>query len=242
MGQPNPPGDNVPLIEGLGPEWNDVVSSFPEDRRSELGGILKGRIDAYAPLQEYSQFQKAGISAEQLNAASNLFEIIEKNPRQVYDTIGQHLGLTPAETKAAVTEMKKEAAAGTVEDPRIATMQQQIDTLASIALAQRQGETQAQIQEQADQELANDLSSLQEKVGEFDEEEVVMRMLHKNLTAEQAYQEYTGKFPSARRAAPFVMGQGGMIPAKQVDVRTLNTTDTKSLVTQMLKHANQEAQ
>lgn len=238
MGQPIPPGD-IPLYEGLGTEWNDIVSAIPEDQRAAIGSKLKERIAGYEPLQQYADLHKSGITAEQAGTALNLFSVIENNPREVYETIGKHLGITPQAAKEAVEEMQEDGD----DDPRIKTMQEQIDTLAQIALAQRQ--MSAKDSQLAEQEAALDkeIGDIKNKYGkDIPEDEIIMRMLHKNMTAEQAYAEWSGRVAEhqKRRPAPMIMGQGGAIPSRAIDPKTLDNKQTKNLVAQMLDHANAE--
>jgi hypothetical protein len=240
VGQPTPPGD-LPLIEGLDPSWNEFVSAIPEDRRAELGPKLKERISGYEPLRQWEQFQKSGITPDQAGTALNLFTLIENDPKQVYDVIAKHLNLTPAETKAVVEEIQDAKDDG--DDPRIKRMEQQLETLAQIALTQRQMSAQEKLEAQEEANLSKELDALKTKYGSnFDEEQIVMRMIHKGVTAEQAYQEYEGMVNGirSRRPAPMVMGAGGAIPNRAIDPKKLSSQDTRKLVAQMLEHANNE--
>jgi DNA-binding protein H-NS len=239
MGQPNPPGD-IPLIEGLGSEWNEFVSAFPEDKRNELGSKFKERVSEYESLKGWEDFQKSGITPEHAGTALNLYSIIENNPQQVYETIGKALGITPEQAEDIVEEVES----GDPDDPRIATMQQQIDTLTQIALAERQMTTQEKQAKEADMAVENDIQNLKKKYGDsFPEDEIIMRMLYKDMDAEAAYKEYSDHAEGirARRPAPYVMGSGGHVPDRSIDVKSLDNKGTKNLVAQMLEHANQES-
>lgn len=238
MGQPNPPGD-MPLFEGLGVEWNDIVSAFPEDRRAELAPKLKERLSSYEPLKQWEDFQKSGISPDHARTALNLFSTIENNPREVYDTIGKYLNITPDEAKEVVKELED----ADQDDPRIAALTKQVETLSQIALAQRQMTAQEQRASEADAALERDLDGLKKKYGnDIPEDEIIMRMMHKDLTAEQAYQEYSTRAAELqrRRPAPYIMGQGGHVPNNAIDVKKLDNSGTKKLVQQMIEHANVE--
>lgn len=241
MGQPTPPGD-IPLFEGLGVEWNDIVGALPEDRRAELAPRIKERIDSFTPLKQWEDFQKSGITPEHAGTALNLFSIIENNPRQVYDTIGQYLNITPQQAKAVV-EQAQQLENEPDSDPRIQTLQQQVETLAQIALAQRQMTTREQQIQEQDAAIESEISALKTKYGDdVDEEEILMRMLHKDMTAEQAFQEYSGKVTSLRqrRPAPMLMGSGGIIPRKAINPTKLDSAGTKDLVAQMMQRAMDE--
>jgi hypothetical protein len=67
-----------------------------------------------------------------------------------------------------------------------------------------------------------------------------MRMLHKNMSAEEAYAEYSGRVSEIqkRRPAPVIMGAGGSVPNRGIDVKKLDNEGTKNLVAQMIQHAN----
>lgn len=241
MGQPTPPGD-IPLYDGLGSEWNDIVGAFPEDKRAELAPLLKSRIDQYEPLKQWESFQKSGVTPDQANTALNLFNVIENNPRQVYETIGRHLGITPQQAQAAVKEL--EETEETTDDPRISTLENQINVLSQIALAQRQQSTQeAQIAEQ-DALIEKEITNLRSKYGdEVNEEEILMRMLHKNMSATDAHNEYMTMVNDLRRRrpAPMLMGGSGTIPtSRAIDPTKLDSRGTRDLVAQMMQHSLDE--
>lgn len=241
MGQPTPPGD-MPLYEGLDSSWNDIVGAFPEDKRGELAPLLKQRVESvssqYEPLKQWEEFNKSGITPDQVKNGLTLFNMIESDPRGVYETIGKHLGITPQQAQQVVEEIED----GDEDDPRIAALQQQVETLAQITLTERQQAIAAKQAEEDNATLDRELKQLKAKVGDFPEEEILMRMAHKNLSAEKAYEEYS-KFAEdirSRRPAPFVLGSGGTIPNRTIDPTKLNGNDTRSLVAQMMDNAMRE--
>lgn len=243
MGQPNPPGD-IPLYEGLGADWNDIVSAFPEDKRAELAPRLKQRLDEtvkpYEPLKAYEDFHRSGITPDQIGTALQVFSTIENNPRQIYDTIGKYLNITPAEAKEAVENIQDGT---TSDDPRLQRIEQQLETLARVTLAEKQQTTAEKQLAEQEAALDRELSGLRKKYGDdFDEEEILMRMAHKDLSAEKAYEDYMSKASEIRkrRPSPMILGGGGMVPQRTLDVTKLNTSDTKNLVAQMMQQARNE--
>lgn len=247
MGQPNPPGD-VPLVEGLSPEWNDIVSGFPEDKRAEYAPKIRERLSSYETVQQayepWKNLQDSGLTPELASTAATLYRLIESDPRQVYETIGQHLGITPQQAKEVVQDAKEDQED---EDPRFAklsTLEKQVQIMSQILLGQREAETQQKAQEEADAALDKELKALKAKYSDVDEEQVVMYMAQHNVDAEEAYKRYTERDNNirARRPAPFVLGSGGHIPTnKPIDPKTLSPADTKSLVAQMMQQGNNEA-
>lgn len=240
MGQPNPPGD-IPLVEGLGTEWNDIISAIPEDRRAEFGPKIKERLSGYEPLRQWEDLQKSGITPDHVGTALNIYHVIENNPREVYETIGKHLGITPQQAKEVVKEVQEEVDSGNTS-PELVALQNQVNILAQIALAQRETEQSASVAAQQDKLLEDEMTALKNRHGEFPEDEIIMRMLHKELSAEEAYNDYMSHVTEIqkRRPAPFVMGSGGAIPRQPLDVTKLTGPETKNVVAQMLGQANNE--
>lgn len=243
MGQPIPPGDS-PLIEGLDSSWNDIVQYIPEDKRSEFAPKLSSKVSEYnTKLEGYKQWDdlhKSGVTADQAGTALNLYSIIENNPRQVYDTIGKALGISPQEAKAAVEEIQQEQTPQE-EDPRLTKLQQQYEMLAQIMLGQHEQSTKAQQQQEADNALKQEIEAARAKHGDFDEEQVTMMMLYGNLTAEQAVAKYNSMVEGirARRPAPQLLGSGGHVPnSRAIDPVKLSEPDTRNVVAQMLRAAN----
>lgn len=232
-----PPG-NTPLYDGLGAEWNDIVGAFPEDKRGELAPKLKERIDNYSSLEPWRDFQKSGITPEQATQALDIYKTIESNPRYVYDAIARHLGISNQEAKEVVQQVEQ----ASEEDPtnaEIARLKQQIETMSQIMIAENQQRNQSREQEAADQKLESDLAGLKKKYGDFDEQQIVMRMLHLDMTPEQAYQDYNGMVSQIRqtRPSPSLLGAGGTAPRQGLDVTKLERPDTRKLVAQMLENS-----
>lgn len=247
MGQPTPPGD-MPLIEGLPVEWNDIVSGFPEDKRAEFGPKIKERLSSYESTQQayepWRNLQDSGLTPELASTAATLYRLIESDPRQVYETIGKHLGISPQQAQEVVQDVKEDAED---EDPRFAklsTLEKQVQVMSQILLGQRDMEAQEKAKAEADAALDKELKTLKAKYSDVDEEQVVMYMLQHNTNAEEAYKAYTERDDRirSRRPAPFVLGSGGHIPTnKPIDPKTLSPADTKSLVAQMMQQGQNEA-
>lgn len=240
MGQPTPPGD-IPLIEGLDASWNEFVSAIPEDKRAELGPKLKERVSSFDALKPWEDFNRSGIKPEDAHTALQLVATVDSNPRAIYDAIGKHLGITSAEAKEVVKEIDKAEAEGG-SSAELEALKNQIATISQIMLAQRDESSQKQLAAQADAELNREIQDVMKKLGTVPEDEIVMRMLQKGMTAEQAHQEYTARVSEIRktRPAPYVLGTGGSIPAKAIDPTKLDGKATRNLVAQMLEHRQAE--
>ena len=235
MGQPTPPGD-LPLYDGLGAEWNDVFGVIPEDKRGEIGAVIKSRISDYDNrLNSYKNWDdvvKTG-NPDQVKTALGIYNLVENRPQEVYELLGRHLGISTQQAK----EVAETVEGSDSDDPRIVEMQKRIDTMTQIMLAQKQDEVRLSQEAEAEAALNKEMDSLRNKYGKFDEEQILLRMVHKGLSAEDAYKEYEGMVSQIRstRPAPMLLGQGGSIPRQGVDPRSLNSKDTKDLVANILK-------
>lgn len=243
-----PPG-NSPLIEGLGPEWNDIVGYIPEDKRAEFAPKFQERIKSFDEYKQWDDLQKSGITPDQASQALHLYQIVENNPREVYDRIGQALGISAKEAEKIATEVQKEQqqqqqTPEQQNDPRFQRFEDQLNTIAQLMLAKNQEEQEAQRISQAEQALNNELAAAKKKYGDdFNEREVVMRMQQYNISAEDAYKDYANFVSQIRktRPAPMLLGNGGSVPNNKIDPTKLDNPATKNLVAQMLAHANQAA-
>lgn len=242
MGQPTPPGD-IPLIEGLGSEWNEFVSAIPEEQRATLGPKLKERISSYETLKPWEDFHKSGVTPEHADTALRVLTYIENNPREIYDSLAKYLNITPAQAQEAV-ETEAEDAAEAGDSKRLAQLEHTIKTMTEIMLSERSQTAQEKQVQQQEEALEQEIAAVKKKYGmDIPEDQLTMRMYTKGISAEQAYQEYAGFVSEVqkRRPAPMVMsGSGGSIPARTIDPTKLDSKETKNLVKQMLDHANSE--
>lgn len=239
MTMPTPPGD-IPLYDGLSPEWNDVLGAIPEDLRGTVGPVLKSKVSSYEEkLNSYKSWDdviKSG-DPEQVKTALGVYQTIENRPQEVYELLGRHLGISTAEAKKVADAVENDESG----DPRIEEMQRRMDAMTQILVGKHQEELRsAQLKEQEDA-LTKELSDLKTKYGDYDEEQILLRMSHKGISAEEAYKEYEAMVDSIRRTrpAPMVLGSSGGIPRQGVDPRKLDSKDTKNLVTQLLQQSLQ---
>ncbi len=249
MPDPVPPGDNVPLIEGLDPSWNDIVQYVPEDKRAEFTPKFQQQISKFDDFKQWEDFQKSGITAEQATTALNMFNIIENNPQQAYEIIGKHLGITPAQAQQVVDDLEDDDTDGSQElddifnDPRFKTLAQKNEAMAQILLQRHQDEQKAQAIQKAEDELDQQIKSVLDKNGnDIPEEEILMRMAHYGMNAQEAYDHAANRASEYRRRppAPKLLGQGGSVPANRIDPTKLGNKDVKNLVAQMMQQGTAE--
>lgn len=266
MGQPEGEPQETPLIEGVDPSWNSVVSHIPEDKRPEIAPTIQQYHQQLEDLRNnykpWEELTNSGIDADYAQRAITIVDAIENQPHMVYERLHNYLypngtqgqgnnvnntGTGSEETGNEPTGQQTQQTQS--QDPTIQQMQTQLNTLAQIALAQKEEKQTQQQQAEEDAALDREIIQLKEKHGDFPENEVLMRayyardVLGKDMNLEEAYQEYSNVVGEAqkRRPAPFLLGGGsGQIPKPSVDPGKLDSKGTKDLVTQMLNHANAE--
>ncbi len=230
-----PTPNDMPLFEGLDPSWNDVLSVLPEDKRSEYGQKIAERTKLPDEYSRWENFNKSGITPEQAEYAIGINKLIEDRPMEVYKAIAEHLNIPVAEAKQVVDEIDE----GDEDDnPELSALKQQVDVMQKILLTKHNQETQAQQQAAQDAELEKELSGLRKKFGDdVNEDQVLMRMYTKGITAEEAHQQYMSEVAEImkRRPSPMVLSGGGVVPNKPLDPTKLNPQDTKKLVAQMMQ-------
>lgn len=251
-----PDGEESPLVEGIDPSWNPVLSHIPEDKRSEIAPIIQQRHSELEELrtnyQPWEEFSKSGIDPETAQNAISIYSVLENQPHAVYEKLHNYLypnqPLGQGQGKNVTGEEETEETGSqqqqqTQSDPKLAKMEQQLNTLAQIALAQKEERENSAKQQEEDAAVEKELTELKEKNGDFPEDEVVMRAYTKGISLEEALQDYNNLVAEVqkRRPAPFLLGgNSGQVPKPSVDVGKLDNKGTKDLVTQMLNHANAE--
>lgn len=244
--KPGDPSSGIPLIEGGNPAWNDLVQYIPQEKRTEAANVLKEWDSSYNKLQEehapWRDFAKSGISPEYADTAFKFMSVAERDPQMVYQRLGEFLGISTEEVKEMAEESKPSDDGTTTPSLDIEThpayqkLQQTVDTLSKIVVAQHQSELTSAEEKKQEAALEKELSMLKDKHGDFPEREIVMRMLHAGMTPDEAMADYNKLVSEirGRSAAPMLLGSGGPIPKPGVDPQKLDSKGTKDLIVQML--------
>lgn len=252
MGGPedDPTPSDMPLVAGGNPAWNDVLQHIPEDKRGEVVPKLqewdKNFQDVQSKLAPWKEFIDRGVDPDTADLGVNVLNTIENNPQAAYEAIGKHLGISTQQAKEAVEDLQEDqkaaAQAGSgITSEQYESLKKQSDAMAQIIIANRQQEEITAEEQQLDQEL----TALKKEKGDFPEQEIIYRMMHGDMSAQDAYDDYV-KFEEdlfkQRRQAPRVLSGGGMIPQPKVNVNELDRKGTKDHVAQLLINAQQQNQ
>lgn len=243
QGEESAPGPN--------PAWESVLSVLPEEFHPTVtqefqkwDQSAQKRIEdvnsQLAQFEAYKPFVENGIAPEYLEQGAQFLHQLNTNPQAVYEALKEMYG---SEEGAGIEEDDDDESE-VFQDPRVDQLNQQVELVAQTVLMQQQ----EKLNEQASQELDRELTGLREKHGDFDERYVLsLAAVNDGLTLEQAVQSYQQMAQNILQAnprpfAPTVMGNtsgGTGLPSQAIDPTKLGGKETRNLVAEMLKAANE---
>lgn len=155
------------------PAWKDILDPVPEHFHSHLKGHLS-RMERYAQEQQqeaalYKEFKENNISKDQLVQGLQFINLLNTNPRGVYDYLQQQYNY--AQTQEAVANSQEqqrgesqpenlelgEEQSDIFKDPRY----QQVSNQAQFAAQAVQEMQERAIRQQMEYEVTNDLNSVE---------------------------------------------------------------------------------
>lgn len=259
-------GGAVENVQPDNPAWSDFLSAIPQSMHDMVKPHLRkwdegvnSRIqqvhDGYA---DFKPFKDAGVSRDVLEQAYGIYDAINTDPRRVYDILAETYGYNapvaaqqqnPLQGQQGNAQQQSQQGEGNAEyeigqggqfNPEIARLQQTVETMAQIMLAQNQAAENAK----ADASLDAELAAARAKHGDFDEQ-YVLAYMQNGMTADKAAEAYMSMKNSIlaghnRPQAPNVITGSGALPSQNVNPAKLNTTDTRALVANMMRAANQQ--
>lgn len=246
-------------IPSINPAWNDALGVIPSQLHSQViphfqkwDQNFQSQIQkVHSQYEPYKPFLEAGYQPDDINFGINLAQAIAQNPQQVAQALNEWIQAEYGEEEQqGQNESTPQFDPNTpdfdiTQHPAFQQQDQALRAMAEILLEQREQEQQAQ----ADQELEQEISSLQEKFkdrGEFDLEFVLgVAMNDPEMDLEKAvekfYERRDAMLQQVRKPGPPVLGSGGTIPSGGFDPRKLDDKSRRALVAQMLQQAKQQS-
>lgn len=225
---------------------NNILQHVPDEQREAVTQYLNTWETEYKSVNDkysnWKSFEDQGISPEIANQAVTIRKALEENPQKVYETLHKHFGQQSKEDEG---QPSKEDDEFKITPEQFKAIEQRTDTLAQLMIKEREQKEQERLQEQQSKELDKELNGLRKKHGDFPEDEIIMRMAHLNLSAEdalKAYRDHINEVVGSRPAAFPVMGSGGNnLPSHSPpDPTKMSKKDIRDYVTQTLAHAARE--
>lgn len=259
MGTPiEPTGEEVQGITpdqgdtpGPNPAWNDVLSVLPEQFHpvvtphfQKWDQSAQQRVEAannsLKEFEGFKPFAEHGITPDEIEQGLRLMFEINNNPENVYQALANayKFGQTPSAGGANNEVDDGDEESEVIQaDPRFNQLEQGLELVSKIVLADAKAKQDAQ----ADIELEKELDSLKEKHGDYDLP-YVLAMMQNGMSGEDAVQAFNNlkSTLAPQQTAPTILGGangGAGIPSGAIDPTKLSGVETRDLVAQMLKAA-----
>jgi len=193
--------DNSSVFDGqdsnVNPAWSEILSAVPEEYHQALTPHLtswdKGVNDRFQKIhdeyQDFKPYKEKGLGRDELDFAVNLAERIENEPLEIYQALESYLrneGMLEALSQGEDTGTSQ-----TVDEPndvyarRISELETGFNTVAEAYLLEQQMKADAE----QDALLESEISDLQDKYGDFDEEFVFAKAMN-GMDLEDAVKSY----------------------------------------------------
>lgn len=266
--EPQDNGNTDPTVEvqgntetpGPNPAWNDVLSVIPEQFHSAItphfqkwDQAANARIESVnQQYADYKPFVDHSIGRDQLEQGLRLMQMINDNPQQVYEALAQSLGV---QQQPSNESNPNDSATGNENQqqyelpPDYATLKQGVEKMAEMMMQQQREREEAVAEANLDREL----KSIREKYGDFNEAHFLPYLsnaVERNLTPMQAAESFFAmrdEIIKGSQQAPYApkilgsnSGNGAGLPSNKIDVSKLSRGETKNLVVEYLKAAQQQ--
>lgn len=260
--------ENEQSTEADNPAWATILESIPES----LHGILKPKLkdwdrgvntrfqkihDEYQPYKAYEPLVKQGVPVDELSAALNAVRMLESNPLDYYNKLGEYLrstgALAPNEKLAGEDSADEDDI--DEDDPTAAKIaqleRQQKEFLDNISRQTQQAQAAAQ-EKEMDEQIDREYNALEEKHGKFSplvREQIFNTALlkaqreNRYVPLDEAFKDVQALITSIRQAprpgssAPRIPSSGGGTPAPAVpDGGFKSDAERKSAATEFLRN------
>lgn len=249
------------------PAWGDFLKDFPETMHPMVKqhlakwdeGVNQRINQVHSEWADFKPYKEAGVSAEVLQQAMGVFQAISDNPQEVYRILGESYGLanqpqsnpTPVPNEQGQVNPQQqqtnqptgdeyELGQGGQYNPEIERLKAMTENMANIILAQENQRREAA----EDSALDAELKTAHDKHGKFDDD-FVLRYVASGMSMDQAIGAYNSMLNGVRSdanrpQAPTVITGSGPLPSNQINTSKLSDKETRALVANMFKAANQQ--
>lgn len=251
-------GDNTPDVSGGGdsfnPAWNPIMEKLPSEFHNMIAPTLKEWDSNFQRVQTqfspYKQFADSQVTPDQINASLQLAQVLQTNPRLVYDkmieTYGDEWGLNQVQGQQEEFDPNDDASAfddggfNPENHPMFQQMQQQMGAIAQFQQAQIENQERQRI----NAEIDRDFKSIGEKFGELTQDDISMIAavsLQNEIPLTQAadrvfsYKPRTASATPQNNSLPNVVPPGGGMPSQAIDPTKLTGVQTRDVVAKMMQ-------
>lgn len=239
---------------GPNPSWEPVLNLIPENLHSvitphfqEWDQAANKRIESVnTKYKDFDPFIEHGISAEDLAQGVRLINVLNTNPKVIYEALAQQLN--PVAGEEEEPEETPEAPGGNYQlPPNYEQLQQGVELIAQRMLDAEKSQREAAESAQLEKEI----QAAEAKFGKLNPQLFLPFLSNAinenpNITTEKAAESFVqlmgGALQTTQAQQPYApnllgsnSGGGAGLPSQAIDPRKLNSTETKALVVEMLK-------
>lgn len=232
---------------------NPFLNNIPELDRQVVAKYIKdwdaGVTRKFQEIHsQYEPYKQLGASPEDLQAAFNIYQQLNQDPKAFYQALADALGDELEEQGQQETPPQQVNPAFQGLPPEFQAEYQQtrkaVEALAQYILDQQD----SQKQQAEDAELDNYIKTLRDKHGDFDEEYVLTKMYTAGMDGEQAIaawkqsvQDYINKAGGVQNSGQPVfkpLHGGGSVPNEESKkITDLSRNETKNLVAELMRQS-----
>jgi ribosomal protein S13 len=249
----NDGGQQQDSTGGINPAWNDLLGVVPSQLHSQVTPHLQKWDQNYQQSIDkvHSQYEPwkgiidQGVNPEDVEFSLGLLNAISSNPQEVLNALQEWVAAENGEEfqpeqQGQFNQNPQSPEYDITQHPAYQELYGVVESMAQILMGQKEQEQQTL----QDQELEQELTTLRETYGDFDEDYVLGVALNTGGDLEAAVKKDIERQQSIlsgkRPPGPPVLGSGGASPNTNVDVTKLGSKDTRNLVANMLQQAAQQ--
>lgn len=259
-GQAGVQNDGQAQGTGYNPNFQPLLNDLPQDLHPKVLPHLQGwdqQVNSrFEKLQSdlapfRSVLNQPGVTPEMLSNGLAMLNLLESNPRSLYDTLGSSFNFTVDSQQGSGQGQSLPGQDGqqSAEDPYAAKFAQMEQNMMKLGEHVLNGERAKQAAAE-DAALAKEFADAHDKLGKFDETWVQARLvMNPDLSvvdAAKQYQTWFNQQLAAHGARPIIAGNsggsGGVPGQTTTDVTKLSGKETRNLVADMIIAAKRQAQ
>ncbi len=232
-----------PFLEQIPEADRETVARYIKGWDAQVTNKFQQVHDTYKPYKDLGD-------VETLTQAQQLYNLIENDPKQVYDLLNAEFGTSTTPQGQTQAQPDADDIFSQLPEPvrnKFATLDkhdQVLEMMAQDYIQRQEREKEAQEEKELDAYMSN----LQKKHGDFDQEYVLMKM-GAGMDGDKAVgawnsmiQARINKAGGANQNAPSVLSGGGGFATAGKDVNTLTSNETKALVAKMMEQMSRDNQ
>lgn len=243
------------------PAWDQILNYIPEDKRPEVLPKLKDWDDNFAKVQsEYAPYKpllEHKVSMEDVQKAFAFANLVNTNPKALYDELGQRFGFGQGQQQVPNKEededdpdFEKDRVPDLTKHPEFIKMQETLNQFQQNAMAEAKRQEEAALAQQVDNEFSQMERELKVKLSPKAREEILLRSVKigdrtGNYDLNEGYKDYASfvnqiRNSRANNSAPRVFNGSGGLPATNKPLSQMNDEERQQRIIAFLEASGKE--